>query len=81
MFNIGDVVKIKPLKEIMNHADFVEEMDWFTGKHGIISEVVIDYEKYGRAYRLTTDEGEWIWYESMLDHDVEDQMIEENIGN
>lgn len=81
MFHVGDIVKIKSLEEIINHADFVEEMDWFADGHGIVEEVIIGYEKYGRAYRLSIDNGEWVWYESMLEHDAEDEMIEENKMN
>lgn len=78
MFKVGDVVKIKSFDEIIKHDDCVEGMHDYAGKFGIVEEV-IESEVFGISYRITTDEWEWLWYDSMLEYDIEDEMMEENI--
>lgn len=77
MFKVGDVVKIKPVDEIKEHEDCVEEMYGFAEKLGIVESIT--ESEYAIGYRIALDNCKQIWYDYMIEHDIEDEMMGENI--
>ena len=53
MFKVGDVVKIKPVDEIKEHEDCVEEMYGFAEKLSIVESIA--ESEYGIGYRIALD--------------------------
>ena len=60
-FKVGDIVKIKEGLTSENTRGFVSNMEKYCGKKAKITKIS------GMDYNLDIDEGEWYWYEDMLE--------------
>lgn len=66
-FTVGQRVRILPIKQLVelerNGADIAEDMFEYGGKETTI----LNAHNNLVAYYLDIDEGEWVWYDNLLE--------------